>query len=225
MAIDIKRSFYGWTDSQAIAIGETVNIEGQGLVAVLEDNIEKVKPATGGAGEKFVGFARFRQLQFGIGAKVEAITVPVGDPLLPAPVTVTLSKHDLIEYLVTGCAVPPTVDTVAGTVTFAVADLGKNVTVGYRWNMTVAEAKTTMYEAPVNMPDPNMAGMVGVGKGKSRIYTDNYDGAVAYTAASTLTLKAGGVVTVGGIGAVITGARVVQVPSATDAYLGIEFLV
>jgi hypothetical protein len=219
MAIDIKRSFYGWTDTQPLAMGATVSVEGQGLVAVLEDNVEKVKPYASGSAT-FVGFARFRQLQFAIGAAVETAVIPA-----TAPFTVELAKNNLVtgQYLVTG-ATPTSVDEANGVFTFDGADAGKAISIGYRWNKTVAEAKMTDYEAPVNMPDPNLAGMVGVGKGKSRIYTLHYDASKAFVAGADLRLGAGGIVTVGGTGPAIPNARVVQVPSATDPYLGIEFM-
>ena len=228
MAVDIKRTFYGWTDTQMIASGESVTVEGQGLVAVMEDNVEKVKPSTASSREPFVGFARFRQLSFGIGAKVEDIVVPSASPY-----TVELAKNNLIDgqLLVPGFTVVTTasvsgqvsVDNAAGVLTFVAADAGTAIVgVTYRWNMTVLEAKTTMYEAPVNYPDPNLAGNVGVGKGKSRIYTVHYDAAADWST-GTLKLTANGMVTMGGSGPVIPGARVVQFPTSADPFLAIEF--
>lgn len=220
MAIDIKRTFYGWTDSQPIAMGKTVTIEGQALVSVLEDNVEKVKPATGVANEKVVGFARFRQLAFGVNAKVEDLVVPA-----EAPFTAELSKNNIVDYKFVGASVAPVLNTTTGVVTFDAADAGKIVTATYRWNMTVSEAKTTMYEAPVNHPDVNLMGMVGVGKGKGRIYTLHYDASKTYDGTTVLVVGADGIITVGGTGTAIPGGRVVQVPSTTDPYLGVEFLV
>lgn len=237
MAVDLKKTFYGWTDTELIASGELVTVEGQGLIAILEDNVEKVKPSAGGAGEKFAGFARFRQLVFGIGANVEDAVVPAA-----APLTVELAKNNLIVgqvrviVVATGVAFNPVVapavpapgdvliDHASGLLTFNVADAAKPIKITYRWNKTVLEAKTTDYEAPANYPDPNMAGQVGVGKGKSRLFTLHYDASKLYDATSALTLGAAGVVTVGGIGPAIPNSRVVQVPTSADPYLGIEFL-
>jgi hypothetical protein len=237
MAVDIKRTFYGWTDTQPLAMSATVATEGQGLVAVLEDNIEKVKPGTGAGGEVFVGFARFRQLQFPISANVENLVIPNA-----APYTVELAKTNLViiptvqcravitssgaPFIPAGAASPGhfVIDATHGVLTFDIADAGTPITVTYRWNLTVYEAKTTLYEAPVNYPDPNMAGQVGVGKGKSRIYTLHFDATKLYNATSALCLGADGMVTVAGGGAAIPNSRVVQVPTAADPYLAVEFM-
>jgi hypothetical protein len=41
MSVDIKRTFYTWSDTLPLAAGATVSEEGQALEAVLEDGMEK----------------------------------------------------------------------------------------------------------------------------------------------------------------------------------------
>lgn len=221
MAVDIKKTYYGWTDTSPIALGHTVSIEGQALMGVIEDGVEKVLPTSGSVGT-VVGFARFRQLSFAVDAIVESgLVVPHA-----APFTVELSKQNLLagQWLIKAddglaWAVAPVVDEVHGIVTFDGADKDRGFSINYRYEMTVSEAKNKYYEAPVNHPDANIFMQVGVGKGKSRIYTLHYDASVDWT---TATPKAGEAGILAARGLDIAGARVIQVPSQFDPFLGIE---
>ena len=237
--IDIKRTFYTWSDTQPVATGKTVTEEGQGLVAVMEGGVEKVQPSEAAPDEKIVGFAMFRQLTFSTAAVVEDHIIPTA-----APFVIELGKQHLIggqirvqNMVAPGdfvpAVAPPAVaageflaDTVHGTVAFnGAADAGKTVRVYYRYDLTVAEAVQQFYQAPTNMPDPNFFSQVGVGKGKGRVFTMYYDQAIDWSGAAVVpALAAGGMITDGGVGPVIPGGRVVQVPSPVDPYLGVEFL-
>lgn len=239
--IDIKRTFYTWSDTQPVATGKTVSEEGQGLVAVMEGGVEKVMPSEAGVGEKVVGFAMFRQLTFSTAAVVEDHIVPTA-----VPYVVELGKQHLITGqirvldVVAGtdlapAAAPPAVaageflaDLVHGTVSFNAAEAGKTIRVFYRYDLTVAESIQQFYQAPTNMPDPNFFSQVGVGKGKGRIFTMYYDQSVDWSSAAVVPALAGaptpGMICDGGAGPDIPNARVVNVPSPTDPYLGIEFL-
>ena len=219
---DIKRTFYTWTDTQAIAVGETVADEGQALVAVLENGVEKVKPATGDQREVFVGFALYRQKSFTTAAVVEDHVVPTA-----APYVVDLAKNNLVatQIRVEG-ADANAVHEVNGTVTFLIGDAGKAVRIFYRYQLTAQEAQRQFYEAVTNYPDPNYFQSVGVGKGKGRLYTLLFDQSVDWSDPVN-------VPTAGAIGAAngqivlqgttIPNARVVSVPNPLDPYLGIEF--
>lgn len=237
--IDIKRTFYTWSDTQPVATGKTVSEEGQGLVAVMEGGVEKVKPSEGLAGEKVVGFAMFRQKTFATAAVVEDHIVPTA-----APYVVELGKQhillgqirvlDVVAGTDLAVAVAPPViaageflaDLAHGTVSFNVAESGKTVRVFYRYELTVAEALQQFYEAPTNHPDPNFFSQVGVGKGKGRVFTMFYDQSVNWADATVVPALADkGMICDGGVGPVVPNARVVQVPSPSDPFLGIEFLV
>lgn len=244
--IDIKRTFYTWSDTQPVAVGQTVGEEGQGLVAVMQNGVEAVQPSQGLADEKIVGFAMFRQLTFGTAALVESHIIPTA-----APFTVELGKTNLIAGQIrvyspvdaidfTPVAPPPaaggtySVDLTTGTLTFAGAfDGGKTVTVYYRYNLTVADSILQFYQAPTNMPDPNFFSQVGVGKGKGRVFTMYYDQSVDWSSPAVVPALGadpvpaagkGGMIVNGGVGPHIPNARVVNVPSPADPYLGVEFL-
>lgn len=228
MSVDIKRTFYTWSDTLPLAAGATVSEEGQALEAVLEDGMEKVKPASGSG--TVCGFALYRQKVFSTDAKVETLVVPSA-----APYEIELSKGQLIDgqllVVVGGSALEKVsgtpaageykADLVHGKLTFHSSAAGKAATVTYRYNMTVKEAQEKFYEAPANHPDANFFAQVGVGKGKGRLFTLNYDASVDWSSA-TPSAKADGLIGEGG--AAIPNARVVHVPSAADPYLGIEFL-
>ena len=237
--IDIKRTFYTWSDTQPVATGKTVNEEGQGLVAVMEGGVEKVMPSEAGVDEKVVGFAMFRQKTFATAAVVEDHIIPTA-----APFVIELGKQHLIPGQVrvqnmvapgdfTPAVAPPAVaageflaDTTHGTVEFnGAADAGKTVRVYYRYDLTVAEALQQFYEAPTNHPDPNFFSQVGVGKGKGRVFTMYYNQGVDWSLATGVKLGLNGVLEdQTGAGPSVPNARVVQVPSPSDPYLGVEFL-
>ena len=237
MSIDLKRTWYQWTDPMALATGASVDNEGQGLVSVLEGGIEKVKPSAGGAGEKVVGFARFRQKDFTSRALVESWVIPTS-----APYTIQLGNQALIsgqirvadltgavDLTVQSAPAPASgfvqVDYVHGTLTFNAAQAGDSLSVYYRYQLTVAQALQFFYQPPTNYPDPNYFLQVGAGKGKGRLFTMFYDASKAYDNSAALTLGADGIITIGGAGPVIPGCRVVHQPSSNDPFLGIEFLV
>lgn len=224
--IDIKRTFYTWSDTQAVATGVEISEEGQGLVAVLEGGVEKVQPALGSASEKIVGFAQFRQKDFSTAAVVEDHVIPSA-----APYTVELGKSLLIDgqVRVVGAS-PDSIDYTNGTLTFLVGDKSKSVRVYYRHDLTVADAKQMYYEAPTNMPDPNFFSQVGVGKGKGRLFTMFYDQSIDWASAATVpALAVGGLITHTvhegtTTCTAIPNGRVVNVPTPADPFLGVEFL-
>ena len=237
--IDIKRTFYTWSDTQPVAIGKTVSEEGQGLVAVLEGGVEKVKPSAGAAGEKVVGFSMFRQKTFATSAFVEDKIIPTAGPF-----EVELSNTNLIvgqlraysfsdaaDFLVVAGPAPlagqVVVDSVHGKLLFnGPADGGKTIRVYYRYTLTVPQALLHYYEAPTNMPDPNFFAQVGVGKGKGRVFSMYYDMSVAWDGAGVVPhFGADGKIVDGGVGPEIPNARVVSIPTPVDPYLGIEFLI
>jgi len=235
MATDIKRTWGSHVDAEPLATGSSVSEEGQCLVALLEGGVEKVKPSSAAAGETFAGFAIFRQKDFSTRPLVEAIVVPSAAPyevelssklLIVGQVRVhdSLANTDLTVVAGAPVAGEAQVDHANGKVTFNAAEAGRKMAVYYRHNLTVLQSKALYYEAPTNYPDPNYFASVGVMKGKGRIYTAYYDESINWeTAGLVIKCGADGLITAGGLGAAIPGARVVKAPSATDAHLGIEF--
>jgi hypothetical protein len=225
-----------------ISLGSTVSEVGQGLVAELIGGVEHVKPATGGGGETFAGFALFRQLSYSTAPMVESVVVPGSAPYevelkYNNLVTGQIRVHDVlnnVDLTVVGgapAAGQVQVDYTAGKLTFNAAEAGLEMTVYYRWNLTVAQAEGLFHQAPTNYPDPNYFGQVNVMKGKGRLYTAFYDASLDWStvAPGTISLGVDGILTVGG-GALVPGARVVYAPAigvaptASAQLLGIEWL-
>jgi len=250
MATDIKSTFYSHTDVLPLATGAAVSEEGQGLIQVFEDGVEKVAPSADAGGEVFVGFALFRQVDFSTRPLVEEITVPTA-----APLEVTLDNNNLVAGQIRVYDVAADADLTetggvpasgefratdaSGLLEFHADEAGKDMQVFYRYNMTVAEAKLRFYEAPINYPDPNFFETVGVGKGKGRLYTFFYDTSAVFDETSELRLGADGIISTtaaGAAGALIPNARVIKAPNpglggtpltgsvtGDNAALGIEF--
>lgn len=237
MGMDIKRSWFSHVDVQPQAMGSSVSEEGQGLVAVLEDGVEKVMPATGAPGEVFAGFATFRQRDYTTRAMVEELSVPASSPYTVELAATSLISGQIRVYDVAAAAdltvvggAPAAgqvqVNLTTGVLTFNVAEAGKAMVAYYRHNLTLAQSRALYYDVPTNYPDANLFGTVGVGKGKGRIYVGTYDQSIDWSsvAAGSISLGADGILTVGA-GALVPGARVVKVPGpgAGQATLGIEF--
>lgn len=236
--MDLKRSWFSHVDYSPLAAGATVSEEGQGLVAVMEDGIEKVKPSAGSSGEIFAGWAHFRQKDYATAPVVEEIKVPAAAAyeislghtnLLAGQIRVrdVVAGTDL-DVVTSGSPASGEVRVTAATglLVFNAAEAGRKMHVYYRYNLTVAQQKAYFYENPTNYPDPNFFTAVGVGKGKGRIYVSSYDQSVDWSAPSlTLRLGAGGIVMSSGSGALIPGGRVVKAPGVGlgQNLLGIEF--
>ena len=243
--IDLKNSFYGHTDVLPLTTGAVVSEEGCGLVAVLENGVETVRPPVlpTDATAKVAGFAVFRQLNFATAPCVENLVVPTS-----APYSVQLTNtnlvlnqvrvHDVVAnadftiVLAPGAVAPGSVvvDLKLGTLTFDISAAGHTIAVTYQYNLTVAQAKLLFYEAPTNYPDPNYFASVGVGKGKGRIFTSFFDASCDFSTGAALHLGAGGIITTAAVGPMIPNARVVQLPISTvpntntPPTLGVEFL-
>ena len=236
MAMDIKRSWFGDTTTNEIATGSAVSEEGQLLQAVLEDGVEKILPATAVGGETIVGFARFRQADHTSRPFIESDTVPASAPytletrfnnLVVGQVRVYDATNAVDLTVVVGAPAAGEVQVVhaTGALAFNVAEAGVDLVIYYRHNLSLQQALFFYYEAPTNYPDPNFFTQVGVGKGKGQIFTYHYDAAQDYSVNPVLKAGADGIVTVGGAGSAIPGARVISVPTEADPALGIEFLV
>jgi len=234
MAIDIKRTWFDHINATALATGASVSEEGAGLVSVLEGGVEKVQPSTALAGQVFAGFARFRQLSYatntlvveGVVPASAAYSINVGKTnLVSGQVRVydVTSAADLVIVAAAPAAGEVWVKHASGELEFNSAEASDSVTVYFRYNMTVQEAQLLYYDHPTNYPDANLFAQVGVGKGKGQMFTLFYDAKDDFSASNAVKLGAGGMLTLTGSGPAVPGVRVIQVPSAEDPHLGIEF--
>lgn len=246
MPYDLKLSHFSLSLQKDVATGQTVDREGVVLRSVLENGEERVQKADGTAATYAVaGFAISDNETIGIIPVVEDLTVPA----VPGPYTVQLAHTSLVGSPATssvrvldvaGAAdlteeatgTPssgefyPAVTT--GILTFHSDEAGKAIRVWYRANLTVAEARLRFFQRNINNDAGAVFNTVVVGTGTGEIYTAEYDTnvdwATAFPAGAVPILTgADGILTIGGSGTEIPGAKVIHVPDIDQPYLGIAF--
>jgi hypothetical protein len=242
---DLKKSHFSLILQKDVAAGNTVDREGVVLRSVLEAGNEKVQKADAAAATySIAGFAISDNETVGIMPFVEDAVIPAA----PGPHTIQLKHGNLVGAVpnssvrvwdrttnadlaeVAGAPAANQVQVVAltGLLTFNVANAGQSVRVFYRANLTVAEAKLRYFERGINNQAGAVFNTVAVGGGVGEIYTSEYDSNVDWSGAipggvGLITSGTDGIVTIGGAGTPIPGARVVHVPDPDNAMLGIAF--
>ncbi len=207
------------------APGASITSEGQALVRAVG------APATGvqqsmaaDANEIFAGFAiagvSAAPLPALYAAKVEESVVPGSGivTLAQTPVAGQLAIYDLT----TGAAVPlgGGIAVVNNTVTGLTA--GNNVRTTYKYALTVIQSRNLQGDVQPGGYAGAYVGQIGLAK-RGLLYTDQFDAAVNWGAATGIKLAANGLITnQAGAGALIQG-YVVSIPSQEVPYLGIEF--
>jgi hypothetical protein len=213
------------TITRSVTPGKSIAAEGQLLKAVLTAGQETLEPATGAAGEALAGFAIQRALRPSTKPVVETVVADAAG-------AVTLSKVNLVtgtlrvrdntagaDVVLTGA----TIDLVRGT--FLLASVANhNLTFTYVYTLSAVEADVLFKNAPIGSNAASVWGQVTAAVGFGEISTDQYDTTKDYSVAGiTLTAGANGLITVGGTGTAIPGARVVSVPTSDYPYLRISF--
>lgn len=208
-----------------IKSGATISQSGQALVGSMSGGIHGVSPSTADTGQNFVGFVwpqtsavPFLQTT---AVKVETFVVPAGKTVTLAKTPV--SATTLVYNVTAGAAV--TADSVTG----AVVDLTTNGTIGstvnitYRYTLTVAEARSLNGDVIPGGYAGLTYGQVGVLQAGT-IFTDQFDSAVNWLAATAVELAAGGTLTnQGGASNVVVPCSIIAIPSVEYPFLGIEF--
>ena len=216
-----------------------IDQEGKILCAVLEDGIEKAALVSVVAGtEKVLGFSTLADALPDVTAGCEVVTCPTA----PASLQVQLRANNLVLNRVrvfdvtnsVNLTVDPVfagapgagtvkVDLVAGKLKFAAGQSGASIQVNYLYELTISQAKQLFGERFVNNRSLESSfGFTEVAAGIGELYTDQFDPAQDYAAATALTLGDNGIITKGGAGPILS-AEVVNVPSAANPYLGIRF--
>lgn len=244
MPYDLKLSHFSMSLQKYVSAGNTVDREGVVLRSVLEAGEERVQKADGSAATyQIAGFAISDNETIGIIPAVEDFTIPAA----PGPYTVQLAHTSLVGTApnssvrvnnITAAAdmtevagapaatqFQPNVTT--GVLTFNSAEAGNSIRVWYRANLTVAEARLRFFQRNVNNEAGAIFNTVVVGGGSGEIYTAEYDTNVdwttAYPGANPILTGPDGILTIGGSGTAIPGAKVIHVPNVDNPYLGIAF--
>jgi hypothetical protein len=215
------------SSNRKIASNENAIVIGSCLSNVLENGEGRVKRSTGTSADVFTGFAMDGQGAQTWATKTEVRVVPAAGPY-----TVTLGKTPKADAdvsvvngtaLFTQGAVATTVYAIAANVlTFAAADAGKTIVVTYKYNITAGEYLAIADQQFAGRTPSDVIGVVAV-MHTGYIYTDQFDSAVNWFAASIADVKtaANGLVTRGGAGVAIS-AEVVASPSANQPFLGLN---
>lgn len=205
-----------------VAAGANIVAEGQALVRAVgapANGVQQSMAAT--ATELFAGFAvagvSAAPFQALYGTKVETFVVP-GSGIVSMAYTPVSGQVAVFDNTAAAAVATPTV--VANTVTTLAA--GNSVTVTYKYALTVIQSRALQGDVQPGGNAGAVVGQIGVAK-RGIIFTDQFNSAVNWAAATAIKLAANGQITdQTGTGATIPG-YVVSVPSQEVPYLGLEF--
>jgi hypothetical protein len=247
---DLKRTHFSLTLQKNVTPGSVVDREGVCLRSVLTSGAETVQKADGSAATyQIAGFAISDNEQIGVIPWVEDAVIPAS----PGPYQVQLHYNALtgtpptaqVRVAYASGAPFTQVNTtpvgagtfqpiVAGSVTtgllqFYSGDAGAAIRVWYRASLTLAQSQQKFYQRNINNTAGILFNTVAVGGGVGEIYTSEFDPNVDWSTAvpgSTGVIKTGpdGILTIGGSGTAVPGARVVHVPDPNIMMLGIAFV-
>lgn len=232
--LDIANTrFFQWTE-KPIAGDATVSniVEGSPLVAVVEDGIGKVSLGTGTDTEVFEGVAFAGYVRPSSAPKMETFEVKA------SALVVSLEKKpegDVMVYLdgikatvaKTGNAAAGTVvfSAADNTLTFAVADAGKEAKVLYVAPLSLAEARALTgdgYAGGFILSE--LGGTIGVIH-QGQVSTSEYDVTSDWTKASnSIKVNADGKFAIDGTGASVSNARILMAPGVDSAFLVLQLL-
>lgn len=206
-----------------VAIGATVAAEGLALIADTSNGSFGVKPSGGDSGEKFVGVAISMQMTLTSLSRVETQVVPASNTLTTerVPSSGTMSVFDKTA----GAAVPASGGgawSLSGsTLTLTSSQTGHEVVVSYKYAVTAQESMQLQGDIYPGGAAGFVVGQVGVVK-NGTIFTSEFDTSVNWNVANPV-VKTGadGQFTIGGNGDTVQGF-VVNVPSSTSPYLGLN---
>lgn len=213
---------------EPLAPGVSLAADGQALVTVNTNGSYGVKPAAGSAGEVFAGFvnAQTSAVPFlqGTATKVQTLVLNAGGvaSLAKKAIAGTVSVFNLTA----GAPVASADFSLAadGTTLTSSGNAGATVSVTYTYALTVLEARSLFGDIQPGGYAGHTLGQTGVAK-QGRVYTDQFDTAVNWRAATGLKLAAGGKLTdQTGSGTLLKNATIVSIPTEQNPFLGVEFV-
>jgi len=201
-----------------------------GCILVQGSSVGTVKPGTGASGELFVGVSLSQPLSLTNYPRVESLTVNASNQitLSRTPLGSTLRLIDSSNANTVQTAGTPASNanqySISGTtVTLNSATQGHAILATYQYSPTTLEARTLQGDVQPGGAASLTIGTVGVIRAGT-VYTTEYDTTVDWTAANPA-IKCGSSArfTIGGSGASVPNAQVIQAPSTSDALLGVAF--
>jgi len=221
MSLNFNSTRIDRSTNRKVATGHMVLAEGAALVA---DSVT-VRTATGAANERFVGFSFSQQNTINAAPMVEDLIVNEDGEINLAQLPLASSaRYNWVNSDGTVGASATPASSAAKLITFTTGDADRVVRAQYKFAPTAAQAGFIQGNVLPGGDSGHLLGNVGVITAGD-VYTSEYDTTVDWTAQAAaeaaLTMAANGQVTVGGAGGVITGARIISVPTPGSAYLGI----
>jgi hypothetical protein len=210
------------SNEYAVAASASIAAEGQALVADTTAGVFGVKPGSATAGEKFMGVAVGQQITISSLARVEEYVVPAGAAVTlkrtPSGGTVSVWDQTAAAVIAAGGGGW----TLSGAVlTVQAGHVGHTITVFFKYAVTVAESRAIQGDQFPGGPAGNVVSQIGAIK-NGVVFTSEFDSTVNWNATNpTVTLGANGQFTIGGTGTAIQ-AVVVQAPTASSPYLGLD---
>lgn len=235
---DLNRSYFNDLREKPVAAGATIAEEGTVLVYAADGlGGVAVQPCTTGAAQPVAGFAICDAMKVATETVVEVVTVPV------AGGAVTLKNATIINAsalaIPSGASAhnPMTNDgvgpgapadghytlSVAGVITFNVAQALQTVTLTYRYNLTLEQITTKYHQRSVNNTAQDYFSSVSVGTLEGEIFTSMYDTAVVYAINGLVFLAASGRLSSAAGGSANAIGFVTQLPSVNDGLLGVKY--
>lgn len=208
-----------------VAPSASVTAEGLALVGMTVNGVFGVAPSAGASGEKFIGISVSAQMPITSLARVEEHTVSGSNvvTLDRVPTAGTLSVFD-----VTANAVVPASSTgawsLAGrTLTLTASETGHEIVARFKYAPTTVESQSIQGDIYPGGPAGFVVGQVGALK-KGTVFTSEFDTTINWNVTNpAVKTGAGGQFTVGGNGDAVN-CVVVNVPSATSPFLGLNLL-
>lgn len=250
--VDRTRSEFEYVRQYDIAPATTIAEEGTILMrAAGAGGSEVVSPTAGAATDVPLGLALHSSIQATTMVAQIQKTIPASGTL-----TVDLGRTNIVDAgssvaealgvasttgaLTTVAAGVPSsgemaINLTTGIATFHADEAGQDVTITYRWNLTVLESNQIFRDSHINRalgqgggPEASF-GKVMVGVGRCVVYTTMYDAGATWVQHGTTTaacvLGAGGIFTTNARnGTGVAFGKVIKVPSVADPYLGVEYV-
>jgi hypothetical protein len=205
-----------------LVVGAAVTAEGQAMVGLTAAGVFGVKPSTGVASEVFVGIAVSQQITITSLPKIEDVVVPAGlvVTLARTPSAGTSSVWDKTSgaVVVAGGAGWTLVGNVQ---TMAAGFLGHTLQFSYRYAPNANESRSIQGDIVPGGPAGVLVNQIGIIK-NGVVWTTEFDTLVNWDATNpVVALGANGQFTIGGVGTVVN-CTIVNVPSASSPYLGLD---
>jgi hypothetical protein len=215
-------------------IGLSNLADGIGMIMAIENGGGVLRPGNGNANTLYAGFLNcIERVLPSVAAKVETVTATTTSATLSrAPNSTTdirvynLTSGAALTYTA-GAGASGQFDVSGTTITLNAAQSGAKLLVTYKYNLTALELTMLYGHGFVGQSAIEALRAVDVVL-SGEIYTDCFDASVDWSAIDTdasgevLKIRANGLVSVNGNGAVIPNSYIIQVPNADSPFLGIR---